>query len=62
MSVLARLSNYMSLEKRKILLKAFVESQSGYCQLTWMLHGRRTNSKINHIHERALHIVYKNNV
>ena len=52
----------MSLEKRKILLKAFVESQSGYCQLTWMLHGRRANSKINHIHERALHIVYKNNV
>ena len=25
--VLARLSNYMSFEKRKILLKAFVESQ-----------------------------------
>ena len=27
-----------------------------------MFHGRRANSKINHIHERALHIVYKNNV
>ena len=27
-----------------------------------MFHGRRTNSKINHIHERAQRIVYKNNV
>ena len=34
LSVLARLSNYMSFEKRKILLKAFVESQFGYCPLT----------------------------
>ena len=34
----------------------------GYCPLTWMFHGRRANSKINHIHERALRIVYKNNI
>ena len=52
----------MSFEKRKILLKAFAESQFAYCPLTWMFHGRRANSKINHIHERALRIVYKNNV
>ena len=52
----------MSFEKRKILLKAFVESQFGYCPLTWILHGRRANSKISHILERALRIVYKNNV
>ena len=45
-----------------ILLKAFVESQFGYCPLTWMFHGRRANSNINHIRERALRIVYKNNV
>ena len=50
------------MKKRKILLKAFVESQFGYCPLTWMFHGRRANSKINHIHERALQIVHKNNV
>ena len=62
LSVLARLSNYISFEKRKILLKAFVKSQFGYCQLTWMFHGRKANSKINHIHERVLRIVYKNNV
>ena len=38
LSVLARLSNYMSFEKRKILLKAFAESQFGYCPLTWMFY------------------------
>ena len=26
-----------------------------------MFHGRRANSKINHIHEKDLHIAYKNN-
>ena len=61
LSVLARLSNYMSFEKRKILLKVFVVSQFGYCPLTWMFHGRRANSKIN-IFMKALRIVYKNNV
>ena len=54
LSVLSRLSNYMSSEKRKILLKVFVESQFGYFPLTWMFHGRRINSKTNHIHERLL--------
>ena len=62
LSVLARLSNYMSFVKRKILLKAFVESQFGYSSLTWTFHGRRASSKINHVNERALRIVYKSNV
>ena len=62
LSVFARLSNYISFGKRKILLKAFVKSQFGYCQLTWMFHGRTANSKRNHIYERTLRIVYKNNV
>ena len=58
LSVLVTLSNYMSFKKRKILFKAFFESQFGYCRLTWMFHGRKANSKLNHIHERALRIVY----
>ena len=44
------------------ILKAFVESQFGYCPLTWIFRGRWANSKINHIHKRALRIAYKNNV
>ena len=52
----------MSFETRKISLKTFVESHFGYCPLTWMFHGRRTNPKIDHTHERALRLVYKSNI
>ena len=52
LSALSRISNYMSFEKKRILLKAFVESQFGYCPLTWMFYSRKANSKINYIHER----------
>ena len=40
-------------------MKAFVESQFGYCPLIWMFHSRELNNKINRIHERALRITYK---
>ena len=42
-------------------MKSFIESQFGYCPLTWMFNGRQANSRINRIHERALRIVYKDN-
>ena len=42
-------------------MKSFIESQFGYCPLTWMFCGRKTNARINHVHERALRIVYRNN-
>ena len=48
----------MSLEKRRIVMKTFVESQFNYCPLIWMLHSRTLNNKINCLHERALRIVY----
>ena len=44
--------------KRRILLNTFIESQFSYCPLIWMFHGRKLNHKINHIHERALRLVY----
>ena len=48
--LLARLSNFMSLNERRTLMKRFIESQFGYCPLAWMLHGRIVNKKINHLH------------
>ena len=59
LSALARLSHYMNLKQRKVLLKSFIDAQFGYCQLIWMFHTRELNKKINHIHERALRIVYR---
>ena len=48
----------MSLEKRRTLMKAFIESQFNYCPLIWMLHSRALNNKINRIHERVSRTVY----
>ena len=42
---LARISNFMSRDKLRILMKAFIESQFGYCPLTWMFHSRTLNKR-----------------
>ena len=55
---LARIANLMSFENRRKIFKAFIESQFNYCPLIWMQHSRTFNNKINHIHERALRLVY----
>ena len=40
-------------------MKYFIDSQVGYCPLTWMFRGRGVNNKINHSHERSFRIIYK---
>ena len=47
LNALARLAPYMSVEKRRIIMKAFIESQFGYCPLVWMFHSRGINNKLN---------------
>ena len=59
---LARVARFMSKEKLRLLMKAFIESQFGYCQLIWMFHGKALNNKINRLHERALRLVYNDNL
>ena len=41
-------------------MKAFINSQFGYCPLVWMNYNRKINNRINRIHERALRVVYNN--
>ena len=53
-NTLCRISSFMSLEKRRTLIKVFIESQFSYCPLIWILHSRTLNNKINRIHDRAL--------
>ena len=43
-------------------MKAFITSQFCYCPVIWMFHSRNLNNKINRIHERALRLVYQNNL
>ena len=61
LSVLARLSNFMSIKQSRVLIKSFVESQFGCCSLIWMFHGTEVNNKINHLHKHSHRIVYKDN-
>ena len=59
---LGRIANFIFSEKRRKLLKAFIESQFNYCPLIWMFHSRTMNGKIDRIHERALRLVYSDYV
>ena len=56
---LARVCKFMGQHKRRVIMKAFIESQFGYCPLIWIFHGNRTlNNVMNRIQERALRLVY----
>ena len=57
-NTLWRIANYMALEKRRIVMKTFIESQFNYPPLIWMFHSRTINNKMNRLHERTLRIVY----
>ena len=55
---LTRVTSYMGIAKKRILMNAFFTSQFSYCPLVWMCHSRVNNNKINRLHERCLQIVY----
>ena len=57
LNALHRIGSNMSLDKRKMLLRAFIESQFNCCPLIWMFHSRTLNNKINRLHGKALRIV-----
>ena len=56
---LARTPSYMDPEKLQHLTRAVVLSQLSYCPLVWIFYDRGLNHRINHIHEKALRIAYK---
>ena len=57
-NALGSTANYVSLEKIRIVMKTFIESQLNYCPLIWIFHSRTINNKINRLHERTLRSVY----
>ena len=52
----------MNLSKKNMLMNSFFKSQFSYCPLVWMCHSRTINNKINHLHERCLHLIYNNKI
>ena len=57
-NALARISQYINLSKRKILMNPFFDLQFKYCSLIWISHSRTNKSKIDRLHERYLRIIY----
>ena len=55
---LARATPYMSADKKKILMKSFLNAQFNYCPLIWMLHSRRNKNIIKNLHEQCLRLIY----
>ena len=61
-SALSKMAKLLSFNKRRTLLKAFLETQFKYCPIVWMFHSRHTNKKVNRLHERALKSIYDDNI
>ena len=59
LNALSRIESCMTFDQRRLILNSFNTSHFSYCPTVWMFHSRKLNERINHIHERALRIVYK---
>ena len=59
---LSRITPYMDLPKRKQIMNTFFKSQFSYSPLTWMMHSRKFNNKINRLHKRCLRITYNDSL
>ena len=57
-NALSRITPFMNISKKRILMDSFFNSQFNYCPLVWMFNSRSINNKINRLHERVLRIVY----
>ena len=55
---LARVTPFMNLSKRRLLMNSFFKTQFNYCPLIWMCHSRENNRKIYRLHERCLRTIY----
>ena len=55
---LRRISNFLTVEKARILANAFINSRFNYAPLTWMLASKAVINKILKIHYRTLQEVY----
>ena len=57
-SALSRIASYMDLPKRKQIMNSFSKRQFSYSPLTWMVHSRKRNNKINRLNETSLRVTY----
>ena len=55
LNALARITPYMELTRRRILVNAFFVSQFNYCPLIWLFHSRN-------LHESCLRVIYNDKI
>ena len=58
LGALKRIRNYLSTQKTRLLVTAFIKSQFHYTPLIWMSAGKILISKVQNIHFRTLQVVY----
>ena len=62
LSAVSRITNYMELPKRRILMNAFFKAQFNYCPIIWIFYRRCLNNKINRLQERCLRMICKDKI
>ena len=58
-NALGRIASYISTNKLKLIMNAFLSLQFEYCSLVLMFHNQSLNNKFNELQEQTLHLVYK---
>ena len=62
LNALARISNYLTPDQKRLLLNSIIKSQFSYCPLISMFCSRSLNNLINRIQERALRLIHNDHV
>ena len=57
-SALARIAPYLGVEKRKLLMKAFITTYFSFRPIFWMFCSRKMNNLINNVHKRVLRVAF----
>ena len=58
-STLARISNSVNIEQRKLLMNSYITSYFNYCPLAWICHGRKPNNNISRVQDQALRVIVR---
>ena len=62
LNTLARISNYLTHNQKRLLLNSIIKSQFSYCPLIRMFCSRSLNNLISRIHKRALRLIHNDHV
>ena len=62
LDALARISNYLTHDQKRLLLNSIIKSQFCYCPLIWMFCSDSLNNLISRIHEGALRLIHNDHV